>query len=298
MVTILDNRQHVSTSVVDEYWNDHTVTALPFKTADESARYLSWLYAEYPLSGELLGIWGSRDQQIVLDYGCGPGNGVVGFSLFTRAAKIIGMDISLKALRLTQSRLGLHSIDENRVSLIWISDSNATIPLENESVDFINCQGVLHHTSDPQAILKEFYRIGKPGSTCTIMVYNAESLYLHLYTAYEKMIVENAFPGLDLLEAFRKNTDGENCPISRWYAPSEFLEICRGAGFDAVYEGGYFSRSELRALNRHRENCLSDERFADEHKDFMKNLTFDLRGYPQYKGKYAGIGGVYKLRRP
>ena len=291
----MDKRGGTFDSAVDKYWGDHTVAASPFKTADESARNLSWLYGDYPLSQELLGIWGTHDNQVILDYGCGPGNATTGFALFSRAGRVIGMDISEKALLLAKSRLELHGFTEDKISLILKSDSDPSIPLENNSVDFINCQGVLQHTSDPLAIMKEFSRVAKPGANCTIMVYNADSLYFHLYTAYEKIIVEKAFPGLTVHEAFSKNTDGENCPIARCYEPGEFLDLCRAAGFDAIYEGGYFARAELRALGKYRQTAISDEILDARHKDFLNQLVFDLRGYPMYKGKFAGVGGVYKL---
>ena len=62
-----------------------------------------------------------------------------------------------------------------------------------------NCQGVLHHTSDPEAILARARARAAPGrARRTIMVYNRDSVWFHLYTAYERMIVEGAFPGLDV----------------------------------------------------------------------------------------------------
>ena len=100
----------------------------------------------------------------------------------------------------------------------------------DDSVDHVNCQGVLHHTSHPEAILAELARVLRPGGTATIMVYNRDSVWLHLYTAYERMIVEGAFAGLDVEEAFARNTDGPDCPISRCYAAEDFLGMCRRRG--------------------------------------------------------------------
>src|SRR5205807_1671750 len=110
-------------------------------------------------------------------------------------------------------RLALHRIEANRVRLIQLSDQDETIPLTSASVDHVNCIGVLHHTSRPDLILAEFYRVLKSGGTGCIMVYNYESVWLHLYTAYERMILEGAFQGLSIRAAFAKNVDGEGCPI-------------------------------------------------------------------------------------
>ena len=282
-------------TVVDSYWGRHTVRSLRFRSADESLNYLEWRFKEYPLFQEFMELYGNHDGQTVLDYGCGPGNDLVGFLIYTKAQKVIGYDVSVKALDLARHRLALHQIHSDRVELIRSSDSIADIPIHDRAVDYIYCEGVLHHTSDPETILREFYRILKNGSQACVMVYNRDSLWLHLYTAYQKMIVENAFPGMDILQAFSRNTDGEHCPIVRCYAPEDFTAMCKGLGFKVQYVGGYFASYELDLLNQLGERATQDERLAVEHKEFLGALVYDDRGYPLYRGKHAGIGGVYKL---
>ena|SRR5436190_19636755 len=282
-------------SPVDKYWGEHTVNSKPFASADESERYLQWRASVYPKFRELMHLYGNHDNEVILDYGCGPGNDVVGFALYTKARKIIGIDVSKKALSLTSNRLALHEIDSNRIKLIHSSDVLGKVPLADQSVDYINCGGVLHHTTNPQSLLREFYRVLKPNSSACIMIYNRDSLWLHLYTAYEKMIIENEFAGLDVYEAFGRNTDGVNCPIARCYASDEFIEMCEVAGFRCEYAGAYLSDTELNSYKTSAEAALADERLADEHKQFISALTFDAEGLPSFNGKYAGIGGVYYL---
>jgi ubiquinone/menaquinone biosynthesis C-methylase UbiE len=293
----IQRARHRNATAVDSYWSEHTVNSQKFNSADESLKYLEWRFREYPLFRELMDLYGTHDSEVVLDYGCGPGNDVVGFLLHTRANKVIGIDVSSKALNLSRHRLGLHDVNPSRIELIQVKDSLAGIPLEDEAVDYIYCQGVLHHTSHPRTILKEFNRILKHGSSASIMVYNRHSLWLHLYTAYQKRIVEHAFPGMDAFQAFSKNTDGEQCPIARCYAPDEFMAMCRDTNFHVDYAGGYFSSYELKLLHDLSEKALADDRLEAEHKRFLGSLVNDEAGYPQYKGKYAGIGGVYRLRK-
>jgi ubiquinone/menaquinone biosynthesis C-methylase UbiE len=288
---------HREPTVVDSYWGKHTVNSYRFKNADESLKYLESRFSEYPLFRELMDLYGSHDDEVVLDYGCGPGNDLVGFLIHARAKKVIGIDVSSKALNLARHRLALHEVDQRRLDLVQITDSASGIPLEDEAVDYIYCEGVLHHTSRPHAILREFNRVLKRGSSACVMVYNRNSVWLHLYTAYVKMIVENAFPGLNLMEAFSKNTDGDQCPIARCYSPDDFMAMCREANFRVDYAGGYFSFYELRLLQQLSEKALQDDRLGTEHKQFLKSLVSDEAGYPQYNGKHAGIGGVYRLRK-
>jgi ubiquinone/menaquinone biosynthesis C-methylase UbiE len=284
-------------SAVDQYWTQHTVTAKRFKSTKDSEAFLEWRFEQYPLFREFTGLWGEHDGEVILDYGCGPGNDLTGYALYTGADRIIGFDVSPRALELARARLALHGIAPERVELIEGSDATVGIPLEDASVDFVQSQGVLHHTSEPEAILGELFRVLKPGGRGLIMVYNRNSLWLHLYTAYEKMIVADAFPGLDVHEAFRRNTDGPECPISRSYVPAEFVAMCERAGFEAEFVGGYMSKNEMRALEESWTAAIVDQRLPDVHREFLRSLTFDVAGRPMYEGRHAGIGGTYHLRK-
>jgi ubiquinone/menaquinone biosynthesis C-methylase UbiE len=295
----IKNLEQTSISTnVDSFWNVHTVIGSELshvKTAYQSKKYLEWRFSVYPLFRELMRLWGNHDNEVILDYGCGPGNDLTGFLVNTRAERVIGVDISEKALKFASKRLALHNIDNERVELIRISDDVAKIPLENNTIDYVYCEGVLHHTTTPEGIIKEFHRVLKPNSRACIMVYNNDSIWFHLYVAYEQMILENRYPGLDEYQAFTKTTDTEECPIARCYKPQEFISICEKSGFKAEYMGGYFSLLELDLFKKYIPTALEDKRLAIEHKDFLKSLVLDEKGFPQYKGKHAGIGGVYKL---
>jgi SAM-dependent methyltransferase len=48
------------------------------------------------------------------------------------------------------------------------------IPLADASVDLVLCIGVLHHLEDPQAGLKELWRVLKPGGKLGLWVYGRE----------------------------------------------------------------------------------------------------------------------------
>ena len=84
------------------------------------------------------------------------------------------------------------------------------------------------------------------------------------------MILEGAFPGLDVEEAFARNTDGPDCPISRCYRDEDFTSLCQDAGFECGYVGGYLSRRELRSLEESWVAAIADGRLGDEHRDFLR----------------------------
>ena len=107
-------------------------------------------------------------------------------------------------------------------------------------MDYAQSMGVIHHTSDPAAVLAEIERVLKPGRAgMRDGLQPRRASRFHLYTAYERMVRDAAFPGLNEEEAFARNTDGADCPISRCYPAREFIEMCSAAGFEAEFVGGY-----------------------------------------------------------
>jgi ubiquinone/menaquinone biosynthesis C-methylase UbiE len=282
---------------VEDYWGDHTVNATPFATRRASARYLEWRFEEHPLFREFSGLWGAHDGEVVLDYGCGPGNDVVGFLLHTNAARVIGMDVSRKALELARRRVALHKIPRRRVRLIKLNEAEPEIPLPDDSVDYLQAQGVIQHVSDPARTLRELHRVLRPGGQGRVMVYNRESVWLHLYTAYVVRLLEGRYSEMAVEDAFQRTTDGEDCPIARCWRAGDFIALCNQAGFHAEFLGGYLSRHELEQLSRYRRQATGDSRLAEEHRGFLETLVLDDRGLPMHRGMHAGVGGAYVLNK-
>lgn len=285
------------TTSVEAYWGRHTVNSTPFRSAGESLRYLAKRSEEYPLFERLMELEADHSRDVVLDYGCGPGNDIVGFAVRGKARQVIGMDVSMRALQLARSRVALHGLDSTRVELIQVSDGEPRLPLATGSIDYLYCEGVLHHTTHPEAILSELRRVLRAGGRGHIMVYNRNSLWFHLYTAYVRQIVQGDFAGLSVDEAFQRNTDGADCPIARAYLPEDFERLCGAAGFRVSYLGGYFARHELELFQATLPAALADPGLADEQRKFLGSLTLDSDGYPRHESSYAGIGGVYRVEQ-
>ena len=145
--------------------------------------------------------------------------------------------------------------------------------------------------------MKHFYeikRILKPGGKLQIMVYNYESVWLHLYTAYDHQIKKGLYNELSLLDAFRKTTDGPHCPISHCYKPNIFLQKVKDVGFEGEFKGSAISLLELSILPL-RFKAIQDRRLAKEHREFLSSLQFNHYGHPIYNGFVAGILACYKF---
>jgi ubiquinone/menaquinone biosynthesis C-methylase UbiE len=283
---------------VDHYWNAHTVNSKPFPSAKESERYLQQRSTAYPLFAELMDLYGDHAGELVLDYGCGPGDDVTGFLLWSNARKVVGIDVSEKALGLLRRRLAMHRVNSERVQLIRITDSTGRVPLPDATVDWLHCGGVLHHTTHPHEIVKEFHRVMKPGAQGRLMLYNRDSIWYHVWIAYAQRIVNDAFPGLSVDEAFTRSTDGPDCPVSDAWSPEKVLQMISASGLTGRFRGGYFNAEELGWLKKYGDGARTDERLGVEHRQFASELEIGSRGYPTWRGQYVGIGGVYTISKP
>jgi len=234
------------------------------------------------------------DDKVILDYGCGPGNDLVGFLEESKPKRLIGADVSIRSLEMARKRVTLH---DGEVDFIKLDEINTIIPLDNDSVDYIHSSGVLHHVRDLDATLRELYRVLKPGGKLRVMIYNQDSLWYHLNTAYLERLKLNDFgSNKSLFDIFRTTTDGKECPISRVYEPLNFLDILNDHGFTSEYLGAAISIHELKILDR-RWDAILDFRLEKEHRDFLLELEFDSKNNPFYRGYLAGLDGCFLVSK-
>jgi SAM-dependent methyltransferase len=274
------------------YWTSHMVPHDEWLNAEASIAHFLWRNAQYPGYIELMPVSGA-DGLVVVDYGCGPGNDLVGFSEFSKPLRLIGMDVSATAVATSQKRLALHG---KSAELIHIQEDENLIPLESDSVDLVHASGVLHHAKNMDAAIAEIRRILKPGGKLQVMVYNYDSLWLHLYTAFIHQIEMGLYRDLPLLDAFRRTTDGAECPISHCYRPTDYLKLIEGMGFCGVFKGSSISLLELELLPK-RYAAMRNRSLPREHRDFLYALQFNPAGHPTINGVVAGIGACYEFTK-
>jgi len=258
--------------------------------------YFNWRNSQYLFYEELMPCSGFNGK-VILDYGCGPGNDMVGFLELSKPKHLYGIDISQVSLKETEERVKLHmSVTTDLVELILIKDGSNTIPIKDEVVDYIHCCGVLHHVPNLDQVLCEFKRILKPRCKIRIMVYNRDSVWFHLYVAYLRRIVKNIDRHLSTEQAFKHSTDGYLCPIARCFTPDEFIGICRKNGFNCKILGAAISLHEMSLLDL-RYSALENLLLETEHQNFLKKLKFDEFGRPWHNGVVAGVDACYELTK-
>jgi ubiquinone/menaquinone biosynthesis C-methylase UbiE len=274
------------------YWTVNMVVNETFNSPEDSLRHFHWRNAQYPGYIDLMPVRG-HDGKIVLDYGCGPGNDLVGFSVFSEVKKLYAVDVSPTALEAAKKRLSLHN---KHADFIKIDENENIIPIPSNSVDYIHASGVLHHCANLNLVLSELHRILKNDGRMSVMVYNYSSIWLHLYVAYIQQLYYGRFKEEPLLEAFRKSTDGGYCPVSHCYAPDSFLALMQQHGFKGEFRGAAISLMEMKILEK-RFDAIADRRLDEEHRDFLSELTFNEKGIPLYRGSVAGIDACYLFEK-
>ena len=275
------------------YWSGTHVDApeAGFATVEASLSHYRWRNSMYPGYIELMPTSGA-DGLNVLDYGCGPGNDVIGFGCYSKPSALHAADVSAPSLGLAKARADLHGID---VMFHQIDEATSKVDLPDKSIDLIHCAGVLHHLPDPAVALAEWRRILRAGGRAQVMVYHADSLWLHMHVAYDLQIRKGMYPGLTAYEAFHRTTDGEGCPIANCYSAEQFSALCESYGFSCVMIGAAMSLLELRTLPR-RWDAFGDKRLPDIHREFLYGLTLNDRGWPLFNGRVAGLNACFELK--
>jgi len=181
-------------------------------------------YPEHGMVQEFDKVRGKR----VYEYGCGGGSDVM--SYLRRGNHVTATDIIQTNLDTTLNRVKTMLPEKvNDVNLVLL-DTSYPLPFEDNSFDVISSHGVLHHIRQADEVMKELYRVCKPGGNIYIMVYT-DLLFEHHRPMVEKLM---ATRGIDLYEAFCWCTDGEGTPYSRWYTAVEATDFMEKVGFTVV----------------------------------------------------------------
>lgn len=125
-----------------------------------------WLIEKYGRVWEASWLKDYGDHPVLLDAGCGGGmSGLELWGPLLPRVRYIGVDIS-PAVDVARDRF----LERGLVGLFIQSDLQQ-IPFPEESVDIIFSEGVLHHTDDTRAALRNVCRYLRPGGRILFYVY-------------------------------------------------------------------------------------------------------------------------------
>lgn len=139
------------------------------QTFDE---FVAPLRARLEANGIDLGVFKGKR---CLDAGCGGGRGSI-LMAQSGAAEVVAVDLSEQNIESTRKRAeqkGLSNITVRQSSLMELD-------LPDESFDVVWCNGVLHHTADPDRGLAEITRVLRTGGHLWLYLYGSGGLYWHV----------------------------------------------------------------------------------------------------------------------
>jgi ubiquinone/menaquinone biosynthesis C-methylase UbiE len=165
----------------------------------------------------------------VLDVGCGQGIDVVRYA--RAGARVKGIDLTPRHVELAESHVAALGLEAD----VLVADAEA-LPFEDRSFDRVSSNGVLHHTPDILAALREIRRVLRPGGEARVLVYNRWSFHYWLFQVWHQgirnrlLIEERSMAGV-LSRGVERSSIGAR-PLVRVYSPPEVRRLMRDAGFE------------------------------------------------------------------
>ncbi len=162
--------------------------------------------------------WEDVKGRRVLEIGCGLG---LHASLFARAgARITTTDLTPTATRLAQRRFRQQELP---VSLA--QSDGERLPFCDASFDRVWSWGVIHHSSNTEAIVSEVRRVLRPGGLFQGMVYHRRSVRYWLIGGLQHGLLGGRLLRMTLAEVNQTFTDGT---IARHYTIPEMHDLLEG----------------------------------------------------------------------
>lgn len=190
-------------TAVEAFWAEHQVGG-PYPTLKASIEALLDRKEKFPALEELMPT--NQPGKVVVDYGCGPGHDTILF-LENDAAHVHYADVSELALRTTRERIRAHRYQDRATGLRVRDDEITRLP----KADHIHCAGVLHHVSNPFAVLRTLRDALNRDGEIRLMVYSGG----------------------------RSPHTQSEVPITRWWSVMDIRRMASLVKLDAEHVGSY-----------------------------------------------------------
>jgi 2-polyprenyl-6-hydroxyphenyl methylase/3-demethylubiquinone-9 3-methyltransferase len=163
---------------------------------------LDWINSICPVAG-----------LAALDVGCG--GGILADSMARRGARVLGIDLSTKALRVAQ----LHALEVETAGVSYREISAESLAAEvPDSFDVVTCMEMLEHVPDPASVVRACAALVKPGGWVFFSTLNRSPW------SFVAAIVGAEY----LLSLLPRGTH----EYAKMIRPSELATFCRSAGLE------------------------------------------------------------------
>ena len=155
----------------------------------------------------------------VLDVGCG--GGILADAMARSGANVLGIDLSVKALRVAQ----LHALEAQTERVEYREISAEALAAEQaESFDIVTCMEMLEHVPDPALVVKACATLVKPGGHVFFSTIN-RSAKSYIFAIVGAEYILNLLP--------RGTHD-----YAKLIKPSELAAYCRASDLDLTHTKG------------------------------------------------------------
>ena len=137
----------------------------PERTVDYGA-YEDWRHASLSRSWAAFSDSSVKGKD-VLDFGCGDGQLSFFLAKEMRPRRIVGVDINPPAIERAKASLANTAIPED-VRIDFMVGSKDRLPVPDQSIDTLLAFDCLEHIMSPGPILRDWYRVLRPGGRCLI----------------------------------------------------------------------------------------------------------------------------------
>jgi 2-polyprenyl-3-methyl-5-hydroxy-6-metoxy-1,4-benzoquinol methylase len=157
----------------------------------------------------------------VLEIGCGIGTDTMNFA--RHGAQVTAVEFSEKSLEIARRRAEVYGFqDKIRFYLGNAEELTSFLPIE--SYDLIYSFGVIHHTPNPERVIKELHHYVHPGSTIKIMVY-----YRRSWKVFWILMTYGKGQFWRLKDLVARHSEAQTgCPVTYTYTKQEATQLLDG----------------------------------------------------------------------
>jgi len=225
-------------------WSDDDLARDPHAAADKARRVeamFSAIARRYDLNNRLHSMW--RDQawrraavkmadvkpsDVVIDVACGTGDLAMAFG-HAGATNVIGIDFTVPMLEIAR-----HKSHRPRQALSYHAGDAMRLPLPDRCADIVSIAFGIRNVAQPQAALREFARVLRPGGRLIVLEFSEPTN--PLLRGFDRFYRQRVMPLTATLIARDRSGAYKYLPksVSTFLSPEQMRANIAAAGFDGV----------------------------------------------------------------
>jgi ubiquinone/menaquinone biosynthesis C-methylase UbiE len=159
----------------------------------------------------------------VLEIGCGIGTDTINFA--RAGADVTAVDLSEGSLEVARRRAEVYGLRNVRFVQANVERLSGSLPLE--TYDLVYSFGVVHHTPDPEAALREIRRYLAPGGTLRLMVYHR-----HSWKVLWILLTQPGGPPWGVDRKVARHSEAQTgCPVTYTYSRAQARGLLERTGY-------------------------------------------------------------------